>query len=119
MSLNGSESPSAVADIITTAYSSYVEQPLETSVGERIDRVKLFWSTLCDAARTFGSAHSRLIDLLYEMSKQPDTYSTDGSLAKTPGGMVYWQDLPGFPFYLCDDGLCSFLNPHPSHTRIC
>jgi hypothetical protein len=109
MSLNGSESPSAIAVIITTAYSSYVEQPLKTSDSERIDRVKFFWSTLCDTARTFGSAHSRLIDLLHEISKQPDVYATDGSLERAPGGVVYWRDLPGFPFALCDDALCPCL----------
>jgi hypothetical protein len=89
MSLNGSEPTSAIAAIITTTYISSVEKPLKTSDGERIDRVKFFWSTLCDAARTFGSAHSHLIDLLHEISKQPDVYATDGSLAKTPGGVVY------------------------------
>jgi hypothetical protein len=119
MSLNGSESPSAIAAIITIAYSSYVKRPPKTSDGERIDRVKYFWSTLCDAARTFGSAHSRLIDLLYEMSKRPGMNTADGSSAKSPGGMVYWRDLPGVSFHLCDDALCPFLNPHPSHTRIC
>jgi hypothetical protein len=35
--------------------------------------------------------------------------TTDWSLAKTPGGMVYWRDLPEFPFALCDDDLRSFL----------
>jgi hypothetical protein len=109
MSLNGSESPSVIAAIITTAYSSYVEQPLKTSEG---DRVLYFWAILCDAARTFGSAHSRLVDLLHEISKQPDVYATDGSLARAPGGVVYWRDLPGFPFALCDDALCLFLFHH-------
>jgi hypothetical protein len=103
--LDGSESPSAVAVIITKAYSSYVGQPLKNSDS---DRVQSFWVMLCDAARMFGSAQSRLIDLLHEMSKQPDVYATDGSLAKTTSGMVYWRDLPGLPFALCDDALCSF-----------
>jgi hypothetical protein len=106
MCLDGSESPSAVAVIITKAYSSYVGQPLKNSDN---DRVQSFWVMLCDAARMFGSAQSRLVELLYEMSSQPDIYATDGSLAKTTSGMVYWRDLPGFPFALCDDALCTFV----------
>jgi hypothetical protein len=118
MSLNGSEPPSVVAAIIASAYRSYVEQPLKTSEGDRVLR---FWVILCDAARTFGSAHSRLIDLLYEISTQPDMNTTDGSLATTPGGMVYWRDLPGFPFALCDDALRSFLlrrTPASSNDKV-
>jgi hypothetical protein len=101
--LNGNGPPNAIATSITKAYSSYVEQPLKNSES---DRVQSFWVLLCDAARMFGSAQSRLIDLLHEMSKQPDIYATDGS--KTTGGMVYWRDLPGLPFALCDDALCPF-----------
>jgi hypothetical protein len=103
MCLNGSEPPNAVAAIITKAYSTYVEQPLKNSDS---DRVQGFWVMLCDAARMFESAQSRLIGLLHELSRQPDIYTTDGSLAKTPSGMVYWRDLPGLPFALCDDALC-------------
>jgi hypothetical protein len=114
MSLNGSKPPSAIAAIITKAHSSYVEQPLKNSDN---DRVQSFWVMLCDAARMFRSAQSRLIDLLHEMSTQPDIKATDGSLAKTASGMVYWRDLPGLPFALCDDALCScFLS---SRTHIC
>jgi hypothetical protein len=39
---------------------------------------------------------------------QPDTYVTDGSLAKDPNGRFYWRGLPGLPFALCDDALRSF-----------
>jgi hypothetical protein len=106
MILNGSESPTAVAVIITAAYSSSADQTFKTGDGERIDIVKVFWRILCDAARMFGSAHSRLIDLLQEMSTQPDMCATDGSFPKTPAGMVFWRDLPGFPFHLSDDALC-------------
>jgi hypothetical protein len=106
MLLDGSESPSATAATITRAYSHYVEQPLKNSDSDRVQR---FWGIFCDAARTFGSAQSRLIGLLHEISMQPDMKTTDGSLAKAPNGRIYWRDLPGLPFALCDDALRSFL----------
>lgn len=107
--LDGSESPSAAAAIITKLYRSYVEQPSKNSDNDRVLR---FWVMLCDAARMFRSAHSRLIVLLYEMSVHPGMNAPNGSLATHPGGLVYWRDLPGFPFALCDDALRSFLLCH-------
>lgn len=104
--LNGSESPSATAATITKAYSNYVEQPMKNSDSDRVQR---FWGIFCDAARTFGSAHSRLIDLLHEISTEPDTQATDGSSTIDPNGRIYWRDLPGLPFALCDDALRSFV----------
>lgn len=56
--LNGSEASSATAAISTRAYSNYVGQPPKNSDSDRVQR---FWGILCDAARTFGSGHSRLI----------------------------------------------------------
>jgi hypothetical protein len=113
MCLDGSEPPSTIAAFVTKAYSSYVEQPLKNSDS---DRVQSFWVMLCDAARMFGSAQSRLIDLLREVSTQPDIYATDGLLAETTSGSVYWRDLPGLPFALCDDALCSF--PLIAHSHL-
>jgi hypothetical protein len=104
--LNGSEPPSAAAAIITKAYRDYVEQSLKNSDSDRVQR---FWGIFCDAARTFGSAQSLLIDLLHGISTQPDMYTTDGSLAKDSNGRFYWRGLPGLPFALCDDALRSFL----------
>jgi hypothetical protein len=106
MTLNGSESPIAAAAIITKSYCGYVEQSLKNIEN---NRVYPFWVTLCDAARAFGSAQSRhrLIDLLHGMSTQPDTRDTSGSLSTEPNGSVYWRDLPGLPFALCDELLCS------------
>jgi hypothetical protein len=100
--INDSKSPSAAAAIITKAYSNYVEQPLEDSESDRVQR---FWGILCDAARTFGSAQKRLIDLLYEISTQPEVKATDRSIAKDRNGRIYWRHLPGLPFALCDDAL--------------
>jgi len=107
MILNGSGSPSAAATTITKSYGNYVEQPLKNSEN---NRVYPFWVTLCDAARAFGSAQSRrrLIDLLHETSTQPDISNTDGSSSTDPNGSIYWRDLPGLPFALCDELLCSF-----------
>jgi hypothetical protein len=100
--LNGSESPNAVAVMITAIY---VEKPVKNGDS---NRVQDFWIILCDAARIFGSTQSRLIDPVHEISTQPDVYATDGSLAKDPNGMVYWRDVPGLSYALCDDALCSF-----------
>jgi len=108
MTLNGSESPSATAAMIAKSYGSYAGQPLKNSDSSR---VYPFWATLCDAARSFGSAQGRLIDLLHELSTQPDTSGTDGSSSSTidpNDGSIYWRDLPGLPFALCDELLCSF-----------
>jgi len=106
MTLNGSDSPSATAAMITESCREYVEQPLKKSEN---NRVYPFWVTLCDAARAFGSAQSRrrLIDLLHEVSTQPDVSTTDGSSSTDPNGSIYWRDLPGLPFALCDELLCS------------
>jgi len=114
MLLNGSEAPGAAAAIITRAYSNYVEQPVKDSDSDRVQR---FWGILCDAARTFGLAQSRLIDLLHEISTQPDMKAADESLAKDPNGLIYWRDLPGWPFALCDDALCPYSLPW--RTRLC
>jgi hypothetical protein len=107
MVLNGSGSPSAAGAMITKSYGNYVKQPLKNSGN---NRVYPFWVTLCDAARAFGSAQSRrrLIDLLHEISTQPDISNTDGSSSTDPNGSIYWRDLPGLPFALCDELLCSF-----------
>jgi hypothetical protein len=101
--LNGSETPHAAALMITKIYDSCVEQPLENSDS---GRVQGFWVILCDAARIFGSAQSRLIDLVHEISTQPDVLATDGLLAKDTNGMIYWRDVPGLPYALSDDALC-------------
>jgi hypothetical protein len=114
MTLNGSESPSAAAAMITKSYCNYVEHPLKNGGS---NRVYPFWVRLCDAARAFGSAQGRLIDLLQEMSTQPDISGTDGSSSLEPNGSIYRRDLPGLPFALCDELLCSF-SPQ-SHTCIC
>jgi hypothetical protein len=107
MTLTGSDSPSTAAAMITKSYGNYVEQPLKNSEN---NRVYPFWVMLCDAARAFGSEQSRrrLIDILHEISTQPDISNTDGSSSTDPNGYIYWRDLPGLPFALCDELLCSF-----------
>jgi hypothetical protein len=116
MTLTGSDSPSTAAAMITKSYGNYVEQPLKNCEN---NRVYPFWVTLCDAARAFGSAQSRrrLIDLLREMSTQPDICVTDVSPSTELNGSIYWQDLPGLPFALCDELLCSF-SPLQSIPRL-
>jgi hypothetical protein len=114
MTINGSESPSAAAAMVTKSYGRYVEQPAKNNDG---NSVYPFWVTLCDAARAFGSAQGRLIDLLHEMSTQPDISDTNGSPPTDPNGSMYWRDLPRLPFALCDELLCSF-SP-PSHACTC
>ena len=117
LTLDGSKSPSAAAAMITKAYDNCIEQPLKKNDRNMSNRVYPFWVTLCDAARAFGSAQSRrrLIDLLHEMSSQPDISRTDGSLSSNePNDFIYWRDLPGLPFALCDELLCSF--PSRTHT---
>jgi hypothetical protein len=102
MVLSGSQSPSAAAAVVTKAYASYVERPLKNSGSSRLGP---FWGMLCDAVREFGSAHSRLLDLLHEIS----THDANGSSAKDSFGVIYWRDLPGFPYALCDDAIRSSL----------
>ncbi|KAM0709969.1 hypothetical protein Q7P35_002331 [Cladosporium inversicolor] len=108
--LDGSVAPFDAADTITESYRNYVEQPLKNSENDRVQR---FWRILCDAARTFVSAQSRLVDVLHEVSTQPDVIAVDELLSKDSKGMIYWRDLPGFPFALCDDALRLF----PLHHR--
>jgi hypothetical protein len=111
MTLDGSESPIAVAAMITKSYGSYVEQPLKNSDG---NRVYPFWVTLCDAARTFGSAQGRLIDLLHAILMQPDTNATDGSSLTDPTGSIYWRASRDY-HSPCVMNFCVRFFP-PSHT---
>lgn len=117
LTLDGSKSPNAAAATITKSYGNCIEQPLKNNDSNMNNRVYPFWVTLCDTARAFGSAQSRgrLIDLLHEMSSQPDISSADGSSSlNDPNDLIYWRDLPGLPFALCDELLCSF--PSRSYT---
>lgn len=105
MLLNHRQTPAATASIITAAYEDHVKESPKTSCE---DKVFAFWALyMCDTIRAFGSAQEILIDLLEEMSRQPDVKTADGSLAMKLNGAIYWRDLPGWPFALCDQALSS------------
>lgn len=108
--LSNQASPAMAATTITEAYESFIK---DTPITHDNDKISVFWALfLCDAIRTFGSAHQRLVELLREVSKQPDVTMTDGSLAKHSNGAVYWRDLPGWPLQLCEVASSPYLIRH-------
>ena len=68
-------------------------------------------SHICTAIRTFGSAEvqHRLIDLLVEISRQPDVKTPDGSVKLHDAHEVYWRDVPGWEYNFADEILCKSL----------
>lgn len=108
--LEGEVSTAETAKTITTIY----EPSLQAGQGIPNDhlwyktKVHEFWGeSLSTIIREFGSAEAqaRLIDLLVEISRQPDLTYADGTPIVELNGEMYWKDLPGWSFGFTEDGL--------------
>lgn len=91
--LEGSVTPDAAADTISSLYEPLIKRGLHPSP------VATLWGILCDAVRVLGGdkeLSERLIDLLNSISQLPDVTDEEGN-AITPewkSAGVYWRDLP-------------------------
>jgi hypothetical protein len=71
-----------------------------------------FWSNhMLNAILIFGSTvvNQRLIDLLKEISKQPDVITPDGSVKMHGRYEAYWRDVPGWEYSFAEELLCKLL----------
>jgi hypothetical protein len=108
--LKGEASPAKTARTITAVYEPSLKagQGIPTDHLWYKNKVFEFWGlTFSAIVREFGSAEEqeRLIDLLVEISRQPDLTYADGSPIVERNGEVYWKDLPGWNFGFTEDGL--------------
>jgi hypothetical protein len=108
--VEGESSPADTAKIITTTYVSSLRSDRSVPKGDRWSYSKFheFWGrTFSDFVRhhSGGEAQGPLINLLAEVSRQPDLKYEDGSVVTTDAGQVYWRDLPGWIFHFADEGL--------------
>ena len=102
--LDDKTSSSDAAGRITTAY----EEPIKdlSNPDDFGNDVSIFYALYsCDAIRTFGDASGHLVDLLVEISKQPNIKHIDGSSVKQRNGSVYWRDLPSWSYNFLEYGL--------------
>jgi hypothetical protein len=53
--------------------------------------------------------YQRLIDLLKEISRQPDVKTPDGSVKMHRGCEAYWRDVPGWEHGFAEELLCKLL----------
>lgn len=108
--LKGEASPAKTARTITAIYEPSLKagQGIPTHHLWYKNRVFEFWGlSFSTVIREFGSAEeqARLIDLLVEISRQPDLTYADGSPIVERTGEMYWKDLPGWSFGFTEDGL--------------
>lgn len=111
--LKGDASPAATAKIITEIYKPSLQagQGIPTHHLWYKNKVyEFFGDFLSIVIREFGSTEvqARLIDLLVEISRQPDLTYADGSLISESCGEkveMFWKDLPGWSFCFTEDGL--------------
>jgi hypothetical protein len=108
--VKGETSPSDTAKIITGTYASSLKSDRSVPKGDRWYHSKFheFWGrTFSDFVRHHSSTEAKelLINLLVEISRQPDLRYVDGSVATTDAGQVYWRDLPSWKFHFADEGL--------------
>ena len=66
---------------------------------------------MCNAIVRLGSTvvHQRLIELLKEISKQPNVKTPDGSVKMHEGCEAYWRDVPGWEYSFAEEILCKSL----------
>lgn len=108
--LEGDLSPADAAKAITTTY----EPSLKAIGGSSTEplwynnKVSEFWGIyMSNAVRCFGNieAQEQLMNLLTEISQQPDLEDDDGVVVTSIDHHVYWNDLPGWDRHFTDDGL--------------
>ena len=100
--LSGTATVEDTAKIITMIYEPSLEENPDGTWMNEHNKIFYFWGHHIDSAvRSFCGdevQEQRLVDLLVDMSKQPDVRNSDGSLKKFANVLVYWHDLPGLSF---------------------
>ena len=113
--LSGEATPEDTAKIITMIYEVPLKKKKESAYTDEHEKPFYFWDHhLCDAISRFGNnelQERRLLQLLDEISKQPDVTTSNGSV-KEYSGRVYWRDLPGLTGHLIDALGTSSQSPH-------
>lgn len=109
--LENKASPPETARSITTTYEPTVRAMVARASGSDSYHNKLysFWALyFCGTVQTFGNidTHERLIDLLVEISRQPDLLDEDGEPVTGYRDSVYWSDVPDWNRAFVEDGLC-------------
>lgn len=125
--LDGKVSAPETAKTITMTYERSIRAGMVQCPEETVsitDSVTDFWEReMCDAIRTFGNVdtHERLMDLLVEISRQPDILDPRGRQVMHAGkhgrDSVYWSGVPGWESALVALGLCTLSHAHPVNIR--
>lgn len=104
--LENQESPADTAKAFTMVYENSIKTADRPTNVDSRNKVHTFWALwMCDAIRTFEGASKRLVDLLVEVSRQPDIIGIDRSPKKHIDGSIYWRDLPSWSFDFAEHGL--------------
>ena len=107
--LNGEAVAGDTAERISKIYEADLKRNNGSTYADGYNKVYEFWMNhMCNAILKFGSSvvHQRLIELLKEISKQPETKTPDGCVKMHEGCEVYWRDVPGWEYSFADDILC-------------
>jgi len=107
--LNGEADADDTARSITMIFEVDLKRNNGSTHADCHNKVYEFWTNhMLLAILKFGSTvvNQRLIDLLKEISKQPDVKTPDGSV-KTHGRYeAYWRDVPGWEYSFAEELLC-------------
>jgi hypothetical protein len=118
--LSGEADADDTAKSITMIYDVSLKRNNGFTHNDEYNKVRYFWMRhMCGAIYTFGddAIQERLIDLLTEISKQPEVKCPDGSTKMHCGVQIYWRDLPGRSFELQAIGLSKSCI-HESHLDL-
>jgi hypothetical protein len=106
--LNGEADADDTARSITMIYEADFKRYKGWTYGDCHNKANdFFLYQMCGAVSSFGSAEiqQRLIDLLVEIRKQPDSKTPGSSVTMHNGNEVYWRDVSGWYFALLNHGL--------------
>ena len=107
--LNGEADADNTAERITKIYEADLKRNNGSTYADGHNKVYEFWMNhMCNAILKFGNSvvHQRLIELLEEISRQPEVRTPDGCEKMYEGCEVYWRDVPGWEYSFADDILC-------------
>jgi len=111
--LKNEASPAEIARTITSTYQEIFAPDSQGLAWHEM--IQHFWAFhMSRVIRGFGSATGRLVEMMVEISKQPDMKTADGTVVSLPGypEKIYWRELPAFAGQFWVECLCSSL---PSH----
>jgi hypothetical protein len=110
--LKGEADADDTAKSVTMIYEVSLKRNNGSTYADCHNKVYEFWmSHICQAILKFDSTvvYQRLIDLLKEISRQPDVKTPDGSVKMHRGCEAYWRDVPGWEHGFAEELLCKLL----------